>query len=222
LVADPDLQRVREDAVLDVSRVILERRLGLMPGEYIGSRPEGKLLYLKMHVEDWSVETSGVLLHDVHGRVLGFHLIGRDTLHTVRLRAREIIRAALGENAASVSAWHVHPSGLAAPSKADLGHLTQLAVVLPNAGVELADYLIVSPDDAFSAASAGLLNFNTAARLHLLVIHHRTARRFARGCAAFGNCCNWCGWYSRKRERNIFAGGLDCAFGPSALRRWPF
>src|SRR4051794_14777432 len=64
LVADPNLQRVREDALLDVSRVILERRLGLTPGEYIGSRPEDKLLYLKMQIEDWSVETSGVVLHD--------------------------------------------------------------------------------------------------------------------------------------------------------------
>src|SRR4051794_10738208 len=78
LVADPEVQRVREDAVLNVSRVILERRLGLTPGDYIGSRPEDKLLYLKMQIEDWSVETSGVLLHDVHGRVLGLHLIGRD------------------------------------------------------------------------------------------------------------------------------------------------
>ena len=43
-----------------MSRAILERRLGLTPAEYIGSRPEDKLLHLKMQIEDWSVETSGV------------------------------------------------------------------------------------------------------------------------------------------------------------------
>src|SRR4051794_32246761 len=71
LVDDPDLRRLREDAVLNVSQVILKRRIGLTPGEYIGSRPEDKLLYLRMRIPDFNVERSGVLLHDTQGRVLG-------------------------------------------------------------------------------------------------------------------------------------------------------
>ena len=62
LVADPNLQRVREDALLNASRVILERRIGLLPSEFIGSSVDDRLLYLKMCIDDWSVETSGVLL----------------------------------------------------------------------------------------------------------------------------------------------------------------
>ena len=166
LVADVDLQRVREDALLDVSRVILERRIGLAPSEFIGSSVDDKLLYLKMCIEDWSVETSGVLLHDVHGRVLELVMIGKDTLNEVQLRARECIRQALRVNAAAVTLWHSHPSGTACPSRADLAHLANLVVVLENAGVALSDYMIVSPNETFSARSAGLLSFHAAMKLH--------------------------------------------------------
>ncbi len=165
LVADPNLQRVRKDALLNARRVILERRIG-PPSELIGSSVDDRLLYLKMCIEDWSVETSGVLLHDVHGRVLELVMIGKDTLNEVQLRARECIRQALRVNAAAVTLWHSHPSGPACPSRADLAHLANLLVVLENAGVALSDYTIVSPNETFSARSAGLLSFHAAMKLH--------------------------------------------------------
>ena len=52
LVAYPDLRRVRQDALLEVSRVILERRLGLTAVITSVRALNDKLLYLKKHIED--------------------------------------------------------------------------------------------------------------------------------------------------------------------------
>jgi hypothetical protein len=111
------------------------------------------------------------------GRVLELVMIGKDTLNEVHLRARECIRQALRVNAAAVTAWHVHPSGPACPSNADLGHLANLVVVLENAGVALSDYMIISPNETFSARSAGLLSFHAAMKLHELSVPHRPTLR---------------------------------------------
>jgi|SoiMetStandDraft_2_1073263.scaffolds.fasta_scaffold546335_1 hypothetical protein len=52
LVAYPDLRRVRQDALLEVSRVIVERRLGLTAVITSVRALNDKLLYLKKHIED--------------------------------------------------------------------------------------------------------------------------------------------------------------------------
>ena len=89
------------------------------------------------------VEVFGVLCLTIRGRVLGWHEISRGAFDGVSVHARDVVRAALSSNAASIILAHNHPSGEADPSPDDL-HLTKYLIdVGRHVGVAIVDHIII-------------------------------------------------------------------------------
>ncbi len=81
----------------------------------------------------------------------------RGTLTQTSVYPREVVKAALRQNAAAVIFAHNHPSGIAEPSKSD----EMLTVALKNAlslvDVHVLDHFVVAGAEVVSFAERGLI-----------------------------------------------------------------
>jgi DNA repair protein RadC len=89
------------------------------------------------------VEVFGVLCLTIKGRVLGWHEISRGAFDGVWIHARDVLRAALSSNAASIILAHNHPSGEADPSQDDLQMTKYLIEAAKHVGVAIVDHIII-------------------------------------------------------------------------------
>lgn len=117
-------------------------------------------------VKDWLQLRIGCLSHEVFLALwldsghclLATDELFRGTLTHTHVHPREVVKAALGHNAAAVIIAHNHPSGRVAASPADIELTRQLKNALALVDVRLLDHLIVpagGPPE--SMAEAGLL-----------------------------------------------------------------
>jgi len=90
-----------------------------------------------------SVEVFGLLCLTTTLHLIGYYEVGRGTLNSVMVEPRDVFKAALLANAASVIVGHNHPSGVPEPSPEDR-HLTRrLSASGQLLGVELVDHIVV-------------------------------------------------------------------------------
>lgn len=81
----------------------------------------------------------------------------RGTLSSAPVYPREVVKAALAHNAASVILAHNHPSGHAEPSAADINITRQLRDALALVGTNVLDHLIVGGSKIVSFAEKGIM-----------------------------------------------------------------
>lgn len=81
----------------------------------------------------------------------------RGTLTQTSVYPREIVKSALGANAAAVIFAHNHPSGVAQPSQADELLTRNLKEALALVDVKVLDHFIIAGNQAISFAERGLL-----------------------------------------------------------------
>jgi len=94
---------------------------------------------------------------DNRHRVLRFDELFRGTIDGTSVYPREVVKEALGVNAAAVILAHNHPSGVAEPSQADERITKRLKAALDLVDIRLLDHFIVGDGAATSLASRGLL-----------------------------------------------------------------
>lgn len=94
---------------------------------------------------------------DAQHRVIDCVEAFRGTLTQTSVYPREIVKAALGANAAAVIFAHNHPSGAAQPSQADELLTRNLKDALALVEVKVLDHFIVAGSQAISFAERGLL-----------------------------------------------------------------
>jgi DNA repair protein RadC len=94
---------------------------------------------------------------DAQHRVIDCVEAFRGTLTQTSVYPREIVKAALGANAAAVIFAHNHPSGAAQPSQADELLTRNLKEALALVEVKVLDHFIVAGNQAISFAERGLL-----------------------------------------------------------------
>jgi DNA repair protein RadC len=109
------------------------------------------------YLRDLPQEEFRVLLLDTRNRVERELLITRGTVDTSLVHAREVFRAAVVENAASLILVHNHPSGDPSPSPEDRAITRQLAEASQVIGVPILDHVIIGDGRYLSFAEAGLL-----------------------------------------------------------------
>lgn len=106
------------------------------------------------------VEEFRVFFLDEAYRLKGEKLITTGTINQANIHPREIIRAALENEATSVIMVHNHPSGNVEPSTADkvmTKNFQELAEVMD---LELFDHIIVGREGTFSFRAAGFIKNN--------------------------------------------------------------
>jgi len=97
------------------------------------------------------------MMLDVKNRVIGIHTVSIGNLNAAIVSPREVFKAAILANAASIIVAHNHPSGDVTPSPEDI----QVTKTLQQAGklldIEVLDHVIVGEDGAHtSLRSMGL------------------------------------------------------------------
>lgn len=92
-----------------------------------------------------------------------YYLIGEDihqigTLDQVPLYPREVLKKALGMNAAHILMVHNHPSGDPSPSQADIGLTRHLRQSLAPFSIRIIDHFIIGKQGYFSFREQNLLD----------------------------------------------------------------
>ncbi len=113
--------------------------------------------YLRLTLAGRDHEVFLAVLLDAQNRVLASEELFRGTLTQTSVYPREVVKYALGHNAAAVILAHNHPSGIAEPSHADEVLTQSLKQALALVDIKVLDHFIVAGNSALSFAERGLI-----------------------------------------------------------------
>lgn len=95
---------------------------------------------------------------NIHNYIQGIHLVSLGTLTASLVHPREVFKAAILQNAASIMFVHNHPSsGNPAPSKTDIDITERLQEGADILGFEILDHIIFCADSHYSFREHNLL-----------------------------------------------------------------
>ncbi len=113
--------------------------------------------YLRATFSGQAREAFHVLFLDVKNRLIEAREMFRGTLTHTSVYPREVVKAALASNAASVMLAHNHPSGSPDPSESDLQLTRALMQALALVDIRILDHFIVAGQQVYSFAEHGQL-----------------------------------------------------------------
>lgn len=119
--------------------------------------PQAVRDYLRLALEASPHEVFMVLCLDAQNRLIGADELFRGTLTQTSVYPREVVKLALGRNAAAVVFAHNHPSGIAEPSRADELLTSALQQALGLVDIRVLDHFVVGRGAIVSFAERGLL-----------------------------------------------------------------
>lgn len=94
-------------------------------------------------LKDRTEENFYVALLDSQNNIVGYQLISRGTLNSTIVHPRDILKAALLTNAASIVLVHNHPSGEFKPSQQDRELTIRIKEACKIMGITLLDHIII-------------------------------------------------------------------------------
>lgn len=147
-----------EDQVIENALRILSQRV--KQDGILFSSPQSVRAFLQVRhatKEDQHREVFTVVFLNSQNGVIATEDMFMGTLTQTSVYPREVVRAALGHNAAAVIFAHNHPSGTAEPSRADEVLTKTLKAALALVDVRVLDHFIVTTDSAKSMAEMGLV-----------------------------------------------------------------
>ena len=139
-------------AVLELAKRSISEELQSAP---MLSSPQAVKSYLQLLIGNKTYESFAVLFLDIKNRLITSEELFRGTLSHASVYPREIVKAALHHNAASVILAHNHPSGNAEPSDADITLTKTLKQTLSLVDVRVLDHFIVANPNVYSFAEHG-------------------------------------------------------------------
>lgn len=143
------------DAVIRRAIRLLEGRLRT-PGPVFTS-PDSVKDYLRLRLATLEYEAFVVIFLDSQNRLIAADEMFRGTLAQTSVYPREVVKAALRHNAASVVFSHNHPSGVAEPSRADELLTSALKQALALVDIRVLDHIVVAGSGTLSMAERGLV-----------------------------------------------------------------
>lgn len=145
---------VQLQAVLELSRRYL---LEQCQREEVFNSPQAVYDYLIIQLRGLQQEVFMVLYLDSQNRLIKDEVLFYGTINAASVYPREVVKAALKQNAAALIFAHNHPSGVAEPSEADklITHKLQQALSLVD--INVLDHIIVGGKNCVSFAERGLI-----------------------------------------------------------------
>jgi len=125
--------------------------------EPVLNSPSAVKAYLQLHFAGYEHESFVVMFLDAQNRMISTDELFRGTLTMTSVYPREVVKAALRHNAASVILAHNHPSGVAEPSVQDEALTRALRDALSLVDVKVLDHIVVAAGATTSFAERGLL-----------------------------------------------------------------
>lgn len=144
-----------EAEIIRLALAILDRQLKAK-GDALSS-PQLVSQFLRLQLEGEEREVFAVLFLDSRHRLIEYRPMFFGTIDSASVYPREVVKAALGVNAAAVILAHNHPSGDATPSLADRNLTTRLRESLALVDVRVLDHIVVGQNQITSFAESGWL-----------------------------------------------------------------
>lgn len=119
------------------------------------SDPQSAGRYFAQRLRGLPHEVFAALFLDTRHRLIAFEELFQGTLDGAEVHPREVVRRALGHNAAAVIIAHNHPSGNPEPSAADRAVTTRLKQALALVDLRLLDHFIIGDGPPVSLAARG-------------------------------------------------------------------
>jgi DNA repair protein RadC len=145
----------KERTILKRAARILEARV--REGAVALNSPAVVKDWLRLQFCGLEREVFGLLYLDAQNRLIDFEALFTGTLTQTSVYPREVVKAALARNCASVVLVHNHPSGVAEPSHADATLTESLKQALGLVDVRVLDHFVVGGSAVLSFAEKGLL-----------------------------------------------------------------
>ena len=144
--------------LLQASLEMARRHLGeqLQRGEALGGSEQTRR-YLSARLRDYPHEVFACLFLDNRHRVLAFEELFRGTIDGANVYPREVVKRALGHNAAALILAHNHPSGVAEPSDSDRRITRRLRDALELVDIRVLDHMIIGDGQVTSLAERGFI-----------------------------------------------------------------
>jgi DNA repair protein RadC len=108
---------------------------------------------LDLHSE--AKERFGILTLNTKNKIVGIHILFIGSLNASIVHPRDVFQAALLNNAASIIAFHNHPSGDPSPSREDIEVTKRLVECGKIMGIDLLDHVIVGDGNYISLKEKG-------------------------------------------------------------------
>ncbi len=119
--------------------------------------PEAVKSVLALQMRDLEHEVFACLFLDNRHRLIKYQALFQGTIDSASVYPREVVKAALKQNAAAVVLAHNHPSGVAEPSRADIEITNRLTKALALVDIRVLDHIIVGDGYQVSLAERGEL-----------------------------------------------------------------
>ena len=148
-------QVARLRATVELVRRMLSEELS--SGRSALCSPQSVRDYLRLTIGGREHEVFVCMFLDAQHRVIASEELFRGTLTQTSVYPREVVKAALRNNAAAVIFAHNHPSGVAEPSQADELLTRCLKEALALVDIKVLDHFIVAGRATLSFAERGLL-----------------------------------------------------------------
>ena len=144
-----------DDSIIARALAILAARI--KGGPLMGSPREVREFMTVQAAKHDGREVFSVLFLDAQNRAIEFRELFYGTLTQTSVYPREVMRAALGLNAAAIILTHNHPSGSTQPSRADEQLTSTLKTALALVDVRVLDHIITAGGSSLSMAEIGLI-----------------------------------------------------------------
>lgn len=141
-------------AVLEMSRRHLSETL--TKGESLNAS-EAVKHYLRAKLRHEASEVFAILYLNSQHRLISYEALFHGTIDGASVYPREVVKAALKQNAASVIFAHNHPSGVAEPSQADRSITKRLIEALSLVDIRVLDHIVIGDGEETSFAERGWL-----------------------------------------------------------------
>lgn len=146
--------------ITEAEQKVLDRAIRIINRQFTRgatlTSPAETVRYLKILLGHHEHEVFGVLMLDNRNRSICFREMFRGTVDGASVYPREIVKAALADNAAAVILAHNHPSGVSEPSQADIRITERLKKALALVDIRVLDHVIVG-ETTNSLAEGGLI-----------------------------------------------------------------
>ena len=126
-------------------------------GEMVSDSPNAVYEYLTLQMRGLQQEVFMVLYLDSQNRLVKDEILFYGTINSASVYPREVLKAALKNNAAAIILAHNHPSGIAEPSQADKLITNKLQQALQLVDINVLDHIIVGGETCVSFAQRGLI-----------------------------------------------------------------
>lgn len=111
--------------------------------------------FLQLHFANEEREHLAVIFLDNQNRVLVFERMFSGTIDAASIYPREIVKAALLNNAKSIIITHNHPSGAPEPSTADRRITERIKSACELVDIKMLDHFVIAGNESVSFAERG-------------------------------------------------------------------